>query len=146
MPVVFIATKDNLSSKILSNMQEVKARNGKIIAIVNKTEDVNNLAYKKVIEDVKNQVAGGEKLSLALAKHPAYFSSFVRQIVKVGEETGKLDKTLKDVVNFYQKEITRSVDLFARLLEPIMIMVLGVIVALLAISVLSSIYGAIGVI
>ena len=44
MPVVFIATKDNLSNKILSNMQEVKARNGKIIAIVNKNDDINNLA------------------------------------------------------------------------------------------------------
>lgn len=109
-------------------------------------DTVDNITYKKVIEDVKIQVSGGEKLSLAMAKYPNYFSSFVLQITKVGEATGKLDKTLMDVVDFYEKDIKRSIDLFSRLLEPIMIVILGAIVAVLAISVLSSIYGAIDIV
>ena len=46
----------------------------------------------------------------------------------------------------YEKEVKRSIDLFSRLLEPIMIIILGGIVTVLAVSVLSSIYGAIGVV
>ena len=109
-------------------------------------DTVDNDAYKNVISDVEKKVSEGERLSFAMASHSAYFPSFVLQIIRVGEATGKLDKTLIDVVSFYEKEIKRSIDLFSRLLEPIMILVLGGIVTMLAISVLSSIYGAIGVI
>ena len=79
-----------------------------------------------------------------MTRHPKYFTPFVLQIIRVGESTGKLDKTLMDIVSFYEKEIKRSIDLFSRLLEPIMIIILGAIVAVIAASVLSSIYGAIG--
>ena len=75
-----------------------------------------------------------------------YFPLFVVRIVRVGEETGKLDEVLTEVVGFYQKEIKRSIDLFSTLLEPIIIVILGVIITVLAISVLSSLYGAIGTI
>lgn len=109
-------------------------------------DTVDNVVYKKVIDDVENKVSEGEKLSLAMGRHSEYFSSFALQIVKVGEQTGKLDKTLMDIVNFYEKEIKRSIDLFSRLLEPIMIIILGIIVTVLAMSVLSSIYGAINVV
>jgi len=109
-------------------------------------DTVDNDAYKNVISDVEKKVSEGERLSFAMASHSAYFPSFVLQIIRVGEATGKLDKILIDVVSFYEKEIKRSIDLFSRLLEPIMILVLGGIVTMLAISVLSSIYGAIGVI
>src|SRR3989344_2742361 len=89
------------------------------------------------------EIAAGEKISSVMIKNQEYFPLFVVQMVKVGEETGKLDKVLMDVVSFYDKDIKRSIDLFSRLLEPIMIIVLGGIVTLLAFSVFSSIYGVV---
>lgn len=109
------------------------------------TEDtVNNFVYKEIISGIEQKVSEGEKMSSIMAKHQDYFPLFVIQVVKVGEETGKLDRVLIDVVDFYQKEIKRSIDLFSTLLEPIIIVLLGIIVTILAISVLSSLYGAIG--
>jgi type IV pilus assembly protein PilC len=67
-------------------------------------------------------------------------------MIKVGEETGKLDKTLMEIVNFYQKEVKRAIDTFTTLLEPVLIIILGIIVALLAISVLEPLYGSLGTI
>jgi len=115
---------------------------------INKTLDitadtVNNSEYKKIISKVGQEVAEGEKISSIMIKNQDYFPLFVIQMVKVGEETGKLDKVLMDVVNFYDKDIKKSIDLFSRLLEPIMIIVLGIIVTLLAFSVFSSIYGVV---
>ncbi len=107
-------------------------------------DTMNNFIYKKIILDIEREVSEGEKMSSAMVRYPSYFPSFVVQMIKVGEETGKLDKTLMEVVNFYQKEIKRDIDLFSTLLEPIMIIVLGAIVAMLAISVLSPLYGALG--
>ena len=79
-------------------------------------------------------------------RHPEHVPIFVVQMIKVGEETGKLDKTLMEIVNFYQKEVKRAVDAFTFLLEPIIIVFLGVVVSLLAISVLSPLYGTLGAI
>lgn len=111
------------------------------------TEDtVNNIVYKKIISEIGQKVSEGEKISLAMAKHQDYFPLFVVQMVRVGEETGKLDKVLVEVVNFHQKEIERSIGVFSALLEPVIIIILGIVVTILAVSVLSSLYGTIGIV
>lgn len=108
------------------------------------TEDtIDNTVYKKVIAKIEKGVSEGQKMSSVMLKDQEYFPLFVVQMIKVGEETGKLDSTLIEIVNFYQKDIKKAIDVFSRLLEPLMIIILGVIVTLLAISVLSSIYGTI---
>lgn len=109
-------------------------------------DTVTNDVYKKIIFEVEKDVSEGEKISSVLIRYPEHIPVFVVQMIKVGEETGKLDKTLMEIVNFYQKEVKRAVDTFTALLEPILIVFLGVVVALLAISVLSPLYGALGTI
>lgn len=109
-------------------------------------DTVTNHVYKKIITEVEKDVSEGEKISSVLIKHPEHVPIFVVQMIKVGEETGKLDKTLMEIVNFYQKEVKRAVDTFTALLEPVLIVFLGVMVALLAVSVLSPLYGALGTI
>lgn len=106
-------------------------------------DTVNNSVYRGVINDIEKRVSEGEKMSAAMAKHEQYFPLFVVQMVKVGEETGRLDKVLQDAVVFYQKDIKRTVDLFTTLLEPIIIVFLGIFIALLAVSVIFAIYGTI---
>jgi len=107
-------------------------------------DTVNNNIYKNIISEVEKDVSEGEKISSVLIKYPEHVPVFVVQMIKVGEETGKLDKTLMEIVNFYQKEVKRAVDTFTALLEPILIVFLGIVVALLAVSVLSPLYGALG--
>jgi len=102
---------------------------------------VNNNAYKRIINEVGIKVSEGQKVSVILAGYKDYFPSFVVQIIKVGEETGKLDEILMEVANFYQKEIKRAIDLFLALLEPILIIFLGIIVMVLAVSVFVPLYG-----
>ncbi|MBI3631504.1 MAG: type II secretion system F family protein [Candidatus Staskawiczbacteria bacterium] len=109
-------------------------------------DTVTNDVYKKIISEVEKDVSEGEKISSVLIKYPEHVPIFVVQMIKVGEETGKLDRTLMEIVNFYQKEVKRAVDTFTALLEPILIVFLGVVVALMAISVLSPLYGALGTI
>ncbi len=109
-------------------------------------DTVNNVVYKQIIGEIERRVSEGEKISTAMLEYQDYFPPFVIQMIKVGEETGKLDKTLVEVVNFYQKEISRAIALFTSLIEPIMIIFLGGVVAILAFSVLSPLYGALGTI
>ncbi|MFH1643237.1 MAG: type II secretion system F family protein, partial [Patescibacteria group bacterium] len=71
-------------------------------------EIVGNEAYKKVIFDAQDMVRRGETISSALQKAPHIFSPMFIQMVQVGEKTGTLDKSLMDVVTFYQKETERA--------------------------------------
>ncbi|MSU54429.1 MAG: type II secretion system F family protein [Candidatus Staskawiczbacteria bacterium] len=127
----------NISTLIVAGISINKAL--KITA-----DTVNNSVYKNIIGNIEQKVSEGEKISSVLGQYPVYFPSFVIQMIKVGEETGKLDKTLMEVVVFYQKEIKRSIDLFLTLLEPMLILFLGAIVGLLAISVFAPLYSTLG--
>ncbi|KKQ21728.1 MAG: pilin biogenesis protein [Parcubacteria group bacterium GW2011_GWA2_37_10] len=109
-------------------------------------DTIDNYIYKQIVSETEEGVSEGEKISSVLVKHQEYVPPFVVQMVEVGEQTGKLDKNLMEVVNFYQKEVKREVDTFIAMLEPILIIFLGAVVALLAISVLSPLYGALGTI
>lgn len=109
-------------------------------------DTVDNIVYKQILTETEERVSEGEKISSVLVKYPDFVPPFVVQMVQVGEETGKLDKNLTEIVNFYQKEVNRAVVTFTALLEPVLIIFLGIIVALLAISILEPLYGALGTI
>lgn len=109
-------------------------------------DTVGNYVYKKILGETEDRVSQGEKISSVLIRYPAYAPPFVVQMIQVGEETGTLDKNLMEIVNFYQKEIKRAIETFTALLEPILIIFLGTVVALLAISVIEPLYGALGTI
>ena len=109
-------------------------------------ETVGNDVYRNILAETEERVSEGERISAVFTRYPKYISPFVVQMVQVGEETGTLDKNLLEIVDFYNKEITRSIEVFTALLEPILIIFLGLVVAFLAISVLEPLYGALGTI
>lgn len=109
-------------------------------------DTVGNDVYRKVLAETEEKVSEGEKISSVFVKYPNFIPPFVVQMIQVGEETGKLDKNLMEIVNFYQKEVSRAVANFTALLEPVLIIFLGIIVALLAISIIEPLYGALGTI
>jgi len=109
-------------------------------------DTVNNYVFKKIIAETGEGVSEGQKISSVLIKYPQYVPPFVVQMIQVGEETGKLDRNLIEIVRFYEKEVNRAVATFTALLEPILIIFLGGVVALLAVSVIEPLYGALGTI
>ena len=107
-------------------------------------DTINNFTYKKIITETEESVSEGQRISSVLLKYPEYVPAFVVQMVQVGEETGTLDKNLMQIVDFYQKEVNRAVQTFTALLEPILIIFLGIVVAFLAVSVIEPLYGTLG--
>jgi type IV pilus assembly protein PilC len=107
---------------------------------------VGNSVYKRILTETEEGVSQGEKMSDILVRYPDYAPAFVVQMIQVGEETGTLDKNLMQIVIFYNKEVQRAIETFTALLEPILIVVMGVGVAFLAISVIEPLYGALSTI
>jgi len=109
-------------------------------------DTVDNSVYKDILAETEEKVSDGQKISSVLVGYPKYISPFVVQMIQVGEETGTLDKNLMEIVNFYNKEVKRAVETFTALLEPVLIIFLGLVVAFLAISVIEPLYSTLGTI
>jgi type IV pilus assembly protein PilC len=100
---------------------------------------VDNVVYKNLLTQTVEDVKAGSSVSAALEKHPEIPGIFV-QMVKIGEETGQLGNILKTLADFYRREVTNSIDALVSLIEPVMIVLLGVGVAFLLAAVLIPIY------
>lgn len=103
-------------------------------------EIIGNTAYKDIIIKARDEVRKGEKISSVLQRYPELFPPLFSQMVLIGEKTGSLDKTLLNVITFYQKEVERTIDNLVSILEPLLIVFLGGIVAVIMVSVLMPLY------
>lgn len=103
-------------------------------------DSVSNEIFKKVIIESIQKVKSGVPLSRSLEVHPKLFPRFLVGLMAVGEKTGTLDHTLNTFATFYDEEIDNTLKTLVSLLEPILVISMGLIVALIAVSVLLPIY------
>lgn len=103
-------------------------------------EIVGNDVYKKIVLQTRDQVRKGEQISVVLERYPEDIPPLFTQMTMVGEKTGTLDKTLVNIVDFYRKEVEQTLDNFLSILEPVMIVFLGLIVAGLMAAVIMPLY------
>jgi len=101
---------------------------------------IGNSVYEEIIENTEKRVARGETISSVLSRYPKEIPSFLIQMILTGEETGRLEYTLKNVVDFYKGDIGRFVDNLTKIIEPVMIIILGIMVGILVISIFVPLY------
>lgn len=101
---------------------------------------IGNEVYQDIISEVEEGARRGEKISKMLSNYPDHFPPMIVQMVAVGEKTGKLEESLMNSVDFYQKEVDRAVDTLLSILEPVLIIFLGMIVVVLMAAVLMPLY------
>jgi type II secretory pathway component PulF len=104
---------------------------------------VGNIVFKNIIQDAINTMKDGGELSKALLQHKE-FPYVASQIISVGEKTGKMNSVLKTLSRFYKTEVDNVVANLTVLLEPVMIVVLGIGVAIFVVSILLPIYNIAG--
>jgi type IV pilus assembly protein PilC len=104
---------------------------------------VGNSVFKGILEDTLEEVKGGNSISNAFAKHEEIPQMMV-QMIKVGEESGSIGKILKTLADFYNKEVINAIDALIGLIEPAMIVLLGIGVGGLLMSVMVPIYNVAG--
>lgn len=99
---------------------------------------IGNRVIQEELTQAAIKVRNGKPLSEALA-HSQHFPPIVHQMLAVGEETGQIDTILVKVADFYDEEVDTVIDSLSSIIEPLMIIVLGSIVGLIAASVMGPI-------
>lgn len=123
---------DNLSTMLTSGISIVQA--------LEVTADVvGNTVYKEIINSALNDVKAGRSFADAISEYPE-IPGVLAQMIKVGEETGSLGDIVGTLAVFYRREVNNAVDTLIGLIEPTMIVLLGLGVGTLLASVLMPIY------
>jgi len=101
---------------------------------------IGNRVIQKELVGIAEAVKNGQPLGKQILGS-TYFPPIVGQMITVGEETGKIDEILVKVADFYEEEVDTVIDSLASIIEPVMIIILGTIVGLIAASVMGPIAG-----
>jgi len=101
---------------------------------------ISSAVYEEVLHQVAEDVRKGGLLSQSLVKKETFFPPLVSQMVSIGESTGRLEGLLDKISAFYTREVEDLVGNLVELIQPMLMIVIGVLIGLLFASILSPIY------
>ncbi|MFA6999645.1 MAG: type II secretion system F family protein [Candidatus Paceibacterota bacterium] len=126
-------TARTLSSLLASGVDLSKA-----LAI---TEEVlQNVHYKELIHSSINSIEKGVALSVPFKEHTNLYPVMVGEMIEVGEETGKLSAMLMDIATFYETEVDNKTKNLSVIIEPVLMVFIGVAVGFFAIAMIKPMY------
>lgn len=103
-------------------------------------EVTNNLLYKKAYLDFAAHVIKGEKISSTMAKYSSIFPDMLPHMILIGETTGSLSNTLTYLSDLHEAEVDEGTKNLSNSIEPILLITMGILVGVIAVSVISPIY------
>ena len=106
-------------------------------------ETIQNVILKDEIDQLILETTQGRGIAVPLSKSD-YFPNMLSQVVRVGEETGSLDSQLMTLAAYYEEEVDRSLATLTGLIEPGMVIFVGLIVAFIAVSIILPMYSLLG--
>ncbi|MCE9549087.1 type II secretion system F family protein [Candidatus Nomurabacteria bacterium] len=132
-------------SRIADNMDTMISSGIPMIRALDITSEVvGSYIYRDILVKVADGVKSGVALSSAFEQYKEEMPVIMVQMVKVGEETGSLGPILKTLGDFYKREVDDAIDTLVGLIEPAMIVILGLGVGILLVSILLPIYNLAG--
>jgi type IV pilus assembly protein PilC len=104
---------------------------------------MSNVVVRQSLDDLRREALQGRGLSEPIGRM-RWFPRLLAQMVRVGEETGTLDRHLTTLADYYEGEVDRSLKALTGILEPAMIIFVGGVVGFVAISVVMPMYSLLG--
>jgi type IV pilus assembly protein PilC len=105
------------------------------------SSSLSNVCYRNALTEVSEEVRKGAKFSEAMAKHKNIYPIIIIQMIEVGGETGETAEILKKLADFFEEEVLNATRNLSTIIEPLLMLVIGAVVAFFAISMIQPIYG-----
>lgn len=132
----------NVNAVNFTRVLSVLLRSGlRIVEAINITGNTfTNLVYKNAMVEAAEKIKKGEQLAVALAAQKKLFPPLVGEMVRVGENTGNLEENLVYLSDFYDEEVDTSLQGLTSVLEPLLLLIMGLLVGFVALSIITPIY------
>jgi type IV pilus assembly protein PilC len=140
-PIIGTMVKQIYSARTARTLSSLLSSGVDIVVAITSTREVlQNSYYKKVMDEVETTIQKGDPISQVFAKYSNLYPLFVSEMVSVGEETGKIGEMLSNVANYYEEEVDQKTKNLSSIIEPVIMIFIGVAVGGFAISMLAPTY------
>jgi len=142
-PIISSLVKESNSAKTARTLSSLLASGVDfLIAIQITTDVVQNPFYKEVLQKAGESVRKGNTVASVFLEDKAQklYPPFVGEMASIGEETGKLSSMLANVADFYEEEVAQKTKNFSTIVEPVLMIFIGLFVGIFAVSMLGPIY------
>lgn len=103
-------------------------------------DSLSNVPYRELVKEASGEVRVGKTLAESLGKSQVLFPVLVVQMIQVGEESGTVQEILEQLAGHYEEEVDTTLKNLSSIIEPLLLLVIGAVVGLLAVSLISPIY------
>ncbi len=141
VPVIGEIVKQVNSARTARTLSSLLSSGVDIVVAIGVTKDViQNHYYKDVLDEIQSTIQRGDQISGVFSRYNDLYPIFVGEMVSVGEETGKIGEMLLSVAVFYEDEVDQKTKDMSSIIEPILMIFIGVAVGFFAISMLGPTY------
>jgi type IV pilus assembly protein PilC len=141
IPIIGELVKEVQAARTARTLASLLASGVEIVTAISITSDViQNVYYKEVLATAQEGVQSGVPLSKAFTENEHLYPILVGEMISVGEETGRLPDMLSRVAEFYESEVDQKTKDMSTIIEPFLMIFIGVGVGFFAISMISPIY------
>lgn len=145
LPLVGNLAKELNTARTTRTISSLLSSGVSIVRAVEIAKDVvQNVYYRNILDEAKVAIEKGAPFSEAFKSHEKLYPVMMSEMVQVGEETGNLSDMLLQVAVFYEGEIDNKTKNLSTIIEPVLMVLIGVFVGFFAISMISPLYSILG--
>jgi type II secretory pathway component PulF len=144
-PVASRIIKNSNLSRFCRNLNTLLQSGLSIDRALDITKDtIGNYYYRRALEKITIRVIKGGNLSDDLRQYNTLFPAMLIKMIMVGEKSGQLEETLSYLADYYEAEVDNATKTLSVAIEPILLLIIGLVVAFLALSIITPIYNITG--
>ena len=141
IPLLGVFVRELNTARTVRSISTLLSSGVSITHAIEITEDVvQNIYYKKLLREAGIAVQKGEPFSVVFKANTNLYPVMVGEMIEVGEETGKLADMLLDISTFYEEEIENKTKNLSTIIEPFLMIIIGVVVGFFAVSMITPLY------
>ena len=140
-PVVSSAVKAHVLSGLFDMMATLASGGCPFIEAVSESSaSFTLIPYRQALSEAAGKMKSGRSFSSVLAEHPRLFPALVAESLAIGERTGNMEAMLSRMSGYYARELQSSLAGFSRLIEPVLMIAVGIVVGAAALSIVMPVY------
>ncbi len=141
VPVIGDLVRETMSARASRALASLLSSGVEMLTAIGIAEEVvGDNRFGKVLGEAGVRVKKGESLSVAFSEHPKLYPVFIVDMIAVGEETGKVADMLGQVADYYETDVEERTKDLSTIIEPMLMLFIGAVVGVFAISMISPIY------
>lgn len=145
IPIISVLSQKMNAARTARTLSSLISSGVDIIESLEVTTNVlQNAQYKKVLAEAKTEIQKGATIASTFRKAENIYPPMMAEMITVGEESGKLPQMLLDLAVFYEEEVADTTKNLTTIIEPVLMIIIGVVVGFFAIAMMRPMYTMVG--